>query len=216
MSNLGKLLSFLSTFLVPLFIAIYCLIPIVDNMNIYAIARIPFTNNYVHSFSMILFTISFMLFQITLSHIPIIARFIVSFTLIALHSYIGGFLWDLNNMFFNSEGHLMFLINICAIVWLATILLTMRRHYPIFKKELNKNDFSFLFVLFLFQIIGFYGLYITGFWVKLDLYNQGIGTVDPNANPFWILMRLSSFFLLYPLLVITNEDESNEIEPPRF
>jgi hypothetical protein len=187
-----------------------------SEMNIYAIARIPFTTNYVHSFSMILFTASFMLFQITLRHIPIIARFIISFTLIALHSYIGGFLWDLNNMFFNSEGYLMFLINICAIVWLATVLLTMRRHYPIFKKKLNKNDITFLFVLFLFQIIGFYGLYITGFWTKLDLYNQGIGTIDPNVNPFWIIMRLSSFFLLYPLLVNNREDESNEIEPPRF
>jgi len=179
------------------------------------VARIPFTNNYVHSFSMILFTTSFILFQLTLKHIPIITRFIVSFSLISLHSYIGGFLWDLNNMYFNSEGHLMFLINLCVMVWLSFILLTLSKHYSVFNRNINKSRVSLLFVLFLFQFIGFYGLYITNFWGKLDLYNQGVGS-DPNMNPFWVIMRLSSFFLLYPLLVNNREDESNEIEPPRF
>ena len=215
MSNLGKILYISSTFIVPLSIIVYCLLPIIASMNVYAVARIPFTDNYVHSFSMILFTASFILFQVTLKHIPIIARFIISFALIALHSYIGGFLWDMNNMFFNSEGHLMLLINICAMVWLLTILLFMNRHYSIFKKNMTKSGASLLFVLFLFQFIGFYGLYITDFWGKLDLYNQGFGS-DPNMNPFWVIMRLSSFFLLYPLIVNDSKDESNEIEPPRF
>jgi hypothetical protein len=211
----GKFMYYTTTYIIPLLIIIYCLSSIIINKNIFAIARIPATNNYVHSFSMILFVMSFMLFQFTLKHIPIVARFIISLSFSALHSFIGGFLWDLNNIYFNSEGQLMFLIDICLIVWSVTILLSMSKHYSIFKKTLNKKNYSFLFVLFMFQVVGFYGLYLSGFWVKLDLYNQGFGT-DPNVNPFWVLMRLTSFFLLYPLLVNTRKDESNEIEPPRF
>jgi hypothetical protein len=216
LSKLGKSIYYISSFIVPLSIVIYCLSFIVKDNSIFAIARIPFTDNYVHSYSMILFTLSFILYQTTLKHIPIVSRFIISFALIAVHSFFGGFLWDLNNIYFNSEGYLMFLIDICGIVWLITILLSMNRHYPIFRKKLNISSFALLSILFLFQFIGFYGLYVTDFWGKLDLYNQGIGIVDPNANPFWIIMRLSSFYLFYPLLVNYRKDESNEVEPPRF
>lgn len=215
MSNTGKLMHYTTTYIGPLLIIIYCLYFIISERNFFAVAHIPLTSNTVHSYSMILFALSFMVFQITLKHIPIVARFIISFALISLHGYIYNFLWDINNIFFNSEGYLMSVIDICAMLWLSTILLTMRRHYPIFKPKLNKADISFLFTLFLFQIIGFYGLYITGFWIDMNLYNH-VGGSDPNMNPFWVISKLSVFFLLYPLLVNNREDESNEIEPPRF
>ncbi len=211
--KLSKNINVIVTWVIPILIIIYCTIPILQTKSIYAVSQIPFTINYVHSYSMILFSIAFMMYQRVLKHIPIITRIVASFLIVAIHSYFGGFLWDFNNFAINGVWNIMFITDVTVIVWFYWILLILNKHYPILKKKLSISDKLKTVGLLLLQGIGYLALWINGFWTHFAVgssYNY-----DPNANVFWLFMRTTTFFLFY-YLVEHGKEENYKIESPRF
>lgn len=215
MSNLKyNIISGILTYVIPVSIIFYAIYFMIINGSIYAISQIPFTHEYVHSFSLICFVGSYVLFQRILKHIPIVARTMISFVLIAFHGYFGGFIWDFNNLIVNGVYNVMILIDVTVAIWLIASLIYLNKKYLIFKKSPTGLDIMYTFILFIAQSYGYVLLYMSGFWRYFAIgYIPYTG--DPNANLNWLFMRITTFFLLYFLLE-RGKEENYSLEAPRF
>jgi len=211
---LYKHLNNLLTYFIPFGVILYAIYNIIINGTIYAIARVPFTQEYVHSFSLICFVTSYIVFMKVLIHIPIVARTIISFLLIAFHGYFGGFVWDFNNLIVNKIYNVMILIDVTVCVWIFVCLLYLNKKYLILKKNPSINDKIYTGALFLAQSYGYVLLYISGFW-RYFAIGAVIDIPDPNANLNWLFMRITTFFLLYFLLE-RGKEENTSLEAPKL
>jgi len=211
---LYKHLNNLITYIIPFGVIAYAIYYIIINGSIYAIAQVPYTHEYVHSFSLICFVASFVLFQRALKHIPFTARTILSFLLIAIHGYFGGFIWDFNNFVVNGIYNVMIFIDLTIIIWFYFFILHLNKKYPILKKKLSTKDTIFTAILFAMQTIGYALLYMNGFWRYFSI-GAVIDIPDPNANIFWLFMRISTFFMFYFFLE-REKEESYSLEAPKL
>lgn len=211
---LYKHLNNILTYFIPFGVIAYAIYNIIIKGDIYAIAQVPFTHEYVHSFSLICFVSSYVLFMKTLKHIPLVTKTIISFILIAFHGYFGGFIWDLNNLIVNHVYNVMLLIDVTVVVWLGVCILYLNKKYLILKKTPTTNDKIATGILLLAQCSGYVLLYINGFW-RYFAIGAVIDISDPNANLNWLFMRITTFFLLYFLLE-RGKEENTSLEAPRL
>jgi hypothetical protein len=211
--KLSKDINLVVGYICPILVILYCTYFIIIGQSIYAIAQIPFTSNYVHSYSMILFAIAFILYQRQMKHIPVVARTVVTFLIVAIHSYFGGFLWDFNNLAVNGVWNIMFLMDLTVLVWFYWIILILNKHYLILKKKLSTSDKLRTMGLLFLQGFGYLALWYNGFWTHFGAI--GYYNYDPNANVYWLFMRTTTFFLFYYLIEKGTEENYN-VEPPRF
>jgi hypothetical protein len=213
-NNISKYLNIIVSYVIPISVILYSIYFMILNGSIYAIAPVPYTHEYVHSFSLSCFMLSFIVFQRAMKHIPIVMRIIVSILLISIHGYFGGFLWDANNLIVNGIYNIMIFIDITIVVWFCFFILHLNKKYPILKKHPSNKDIIGTTILFIMQSLGYILLYINGFWRYFSI-GAIIDIPDPNANIFWLFMRISSFFLFYFFLE-KGQTENYSMEAPRF
>lgn len=211
---LYKHLNNILTYFIPFGVIAYAIYNIIIKGDIYAIAQVPFTHEYVHSFSLICFVSSYVLFMKTLKHIPLVTKTIISFILIAFHGYFGGFIWDFNNLIVNKVYNIMILIDITVCVWFLVCILYLNKKNLILKKNPTSRDKLYTIALFLAQSYGYILLYISGFW-RYFAIGAVIDISDPNANLNWLFMRITTFFLLYFLLE-RGKEENTSLEAPKL
>ena len=212
--NISKNINLLVTYIIPITVILYAIYFMIINGTIYAIAQVPYTHEYVHSFSLICFMLSFIVFQRAMKHLPIFARIITSLLLIAIHGYFGGFIWDANNFIVNGVYNVMIFIDLTILVWFYFFILHLNKKYSILKKSLSPIDITGTVILFAMQTFGYILLYMHGFWRYFSL-GAVIDIPDPNANIFWLFMRISTFFMFYFFLE-RGKEENYSLEAPKL
>jgi len=114
--------------------------------------------------------------------------------------YSGGIVWVVNSYLCRWYGDINFLI--VGIVMIYFILTKLNNNHGFLKRrsQLFIIPYLILMIFIFIRIVGYFGLWQTGFWEMMHLIDQGIPTGNPNQNIYWAIMKISEFGFLLPFI----------------
>lgn len=128
-----------------------------------------------------------------------LARFVVTLTILMFYVYVGGLVWVLNSYLFRGYGDITFLIVGFVIIYLLLDRLD-NKHSVLNRRNPSKWAMPILLIFIALRVIGYLGLWQTGFWEIMHLIDLGLPAANPNTNIFWAIMKLSEFGFLLPFI----------------
>lgn len=87
------------------------------------------------------------------------------------------------------------------------------KHGILNRYDLTKTTRALVLVLLLLQLVGYVGMWKTGFWELMELRDLGIAAGDPNQNPFWVLVKVTGVWFALPLINRRGEKAPLRLDP---
>ncbi len=198
--DIGGRIVHYTALLGPSLVIIYSLLFSTGNtewFGIYNVVR--YGTQSVHSFSLIVMCASFLIHYSLMSYIMPLARSIIALTITLFYLYLGGVFWMVNSYLVRGSGFMFTtLLVFCALVF---VIDRFDDKHGIFRRyNLTKGTRALVLVLLLLQVVGYIGMWQTGFWELMELSDLGVAAHDPNQNPFWVFMRVTGMWVLLPLI----------------
>lgn len=192
---LGALIHY-SALMLPSAMVVLSLWTIVTN-GLYSYIYLPgWSRAIIHSVSLLSLLLSFLVTYLLLGHIHPLARSIMagSFSVLSIHLY--DFWWSTIKWVLLGYGFRIFpLIFVGAV---GVLLERLDNKHGIFLFVRNRI-YLFCGVLLIISIV-FGGMAMSGFYEDMSLYDQHLGP-DPNiGNIWWLLSKITVFWLPVPLI----------------
>jgi hypothetical protein len=163
--------------------------------------RVYFFGQDAHQLSVLMLITSFLLHWTLLRYLYPITRFVVASALMVWYIYTGNAFWTLNSVMFRLSGFYIFVYFGWVIVTYLLYQLNAKNSY--IKPDIDAGSRILVVGLMCLQIAGMLGMAFTGFWEAMTLSDMGLGP-DPNQNIWWVVWKLSSYWMLLPLLRVSD------------
>jgi len=195
----GRVIHYMAL-LVPSLVIIYSLFFSTGDTEWFGIYNLVWYGTHsVHTFSLIIMCVSFLIHYSVMKYLMPLVRFVFAMSFTLFYIYLGGIFWMVNSYLIRGSG-IMFttLFGFLAITFLIDRL---DDKHGVFKRYNRPKWVStVVLALLMLQLAGYVGMWKTGFWGLMELSDTGMAPHDPNRNPFWVLMRITSFWVLLPVI----------------
>lgn len=208
----GRVIHYMAL-LVPSLVIIYSLFFSTGDTEWFGIYNLVwYGTRSVHSFSLIVMCASFLVHYSRMKYLMPLARFVITLSFRQLYAFVGGTFWMVNSYLVRGSG--LILTNVLGIF--AVIFLIDRlddKHGVLRRYDLTKRARAVVLVILLLQLVAYVGMWKTGFWELMELDDMGMAPHDPNRNPFWVLMRVTSFWFILPLISRSDYKAPLRLDP---
>ena len=148
----------------------------------------------VHAFSLITMCVSFLIHYSVMRYLMPLVRFVFALSFTLFYIYLGGIFWMINSYLVRQSGFLITIfLGFIAITFLIDRL--DNKHGALKRYNLGMGARMIVLALLVLQLAAYVGMWKVGFWEVMD-----VGPGDPNRNPFWVLMRVTGFWFILPLI----------------
>jgi len=161
----------------------------------------------IHRLTMILLCVVFILHYSLMGYLFPLTRFVVTMSFMLFYIYSGGLVWVANSYLCRGYGDINFLI--VGIVMIYFILTKLNNNHGFLKRRkqifptppiIFMGSILILMTFIAIRLIGYAGLWQTGFWDIMHLIDQGLPAGNPNQNIYWVIMKISEFGFLLPFV----------------
>jgi len=196
---LGRCIHYFAL-LIPSALVIFSLLFSVENSSPFGLYdHVPLPVFGIHRLTMICLCSSFLLHYSLMGYLFPLARAIIALVFVVLYIYLGAFVWTINSYLIRGHGNISFII-----VGLVVICILLERldnkHGILNKHNLSKWSPIIVLIFVVLRLVGYVGMWQTGFWEIMELMDLGISAGDPNRNPFWAIMKISDYGYFLPYI----------------
>jgi len=177
--------------------------------------RVWFGGFDMHRFTLLVMFASFYLHWRVTDYLYPLARFVVNCLFATWYIYAQQLRWTLNSIIFRGTGWRFLALYAGGLAFISLIMYRVNSTKGFLKIRLDDNDILRVIWVSTLQLVAFIMLAATGFWEALTLSDVGLGP-DPNASIWWLLWKLSSFWVLYPLLFKGSVPAPRRMDPRVF
>lgn len=196
---LGRVIHY-TALIIPSAFIVFSLLFSVENTKPFGICdHVPLGILGFHRLTVISLCLAFLLHYLLMGYLFPLARFIIALTFVAFYAYLGGIMWTLNSYLVRGHGNILFLI----VGFLIICFLLERldnKHSMINRYKPSKWALVIVLIFVALTLIGYVGMWKTGFWVMMELEDSGRSVGDPNQNIFWAIMKISVCGYLLPFI----------------
>jgi len=175
------------------------------NCGLYDYIQLDFL--VTHSITALSAAVSFLTTYMILSYLYPLNRLIVSLTLTTLAIHFYDFVWSIGYFLYTQQG--LNWSSLLISLGLSFLLERLDNKHGIFRKKYLATSLGLVVILISLMI----GLYRSGFYQGMVLYEQGLGP-DPNqGNVWWLLSKIIVWWITVPLLDRRKTKVSLRMDP---
>ncbi len=195
----GKVIHY-TTLLVPSLVIIYSIFFSTGDTEWFGIYNLVwYGTQSVHSFSLIVISTSFLVHYSLMKYLMPLVRSIIALSFMLFYMYLSGVFWMVSSHLVRGSGFMFTTLFGCFA--LAFLIDRFDDKHGMFRRyDLMKGTRVLVLILLLLQLVGYVGMWKTGFWELMELSDLGMAPHDPNQNPFWAFAKVTSMWFLLPLI----------------
>ena len=197
--NLPGIALHILTIIIPYSVALFSLISLATK-GIYSYTYLSSQGRALcHSVTLFSLSSSFLAYYLSLSHLYPLTRLItcLAISVWSIHAY--DFVWSLSSLAVRGTGSVT--LSLISLSVTSAILFFLHEKHGVFRfsRTWGTRRLAFL-LLILIYVTAAKGMINSGFFQAMELYDQGLGP-DPNiGNPFWLVSKVTVFWLFLPII----------------